>query len=392
MFQTVMKCLLLIGIGLIPATGSGAQPKPSASPNVAQNAADPSAEWAKLVSAARSEGKVELILSGQMPRKLRTLMPKFQEKYGIKVNYQTGSGRAHAARILAERKRDIFSVDVWMGGSGTARVILVPNNMLAPIDTMLVDPEVANPARWYKGRHHYSDTERRYIFAWGAAPLNTVSYNTKLVDPKQIQSFADLLDPKWKGKIVSLSPASRGSGATSVAMYLNPKIGEKWFKRWINEMDVKFVRDARQGAEWLALGRFAIGVFGISTQALQMEEQGFPVKAHLGHGLKEGDALSSSAANIMAFDRAPNPNAMKLFVNWVLSQETQTMFINHVKRMDSLRNDVPNDGIPPQYRIDPKEDYYLGFEDPVYQKKYRGILKRLRRMIKKSGSAKSEAK
>jgi iron(III) transport system substrate-binding protein len=256
----------------------------------------------------------------------------------------------------------------------------------------LLDPEVANPARWYQGRHHYSDTERRYIFAWGGAPLNTVSYNTKLVDPKEIQSFADLLDPKWKGKIVSLSPADRGSGATSAAMYLNPKIGEKWFKRWIEEMDVLFVRDARQGAEWLALGRFAIGVFGISTQALQLQEQGFPVKAHLGHRLKEGDALSSSAANIMAFDGAPNPNAMKLFVNWVLSKETQSMFIKHVKRMDSLRTDVSNADIPPQYRIDPKEAYYLGFEDPVYQKEYRGILKRLRRMISKSGGKKIKVK
>jgi iron(III) transport system substrate-binding protein len=256
--------------------------------------------------------------------------------------------------------------------------------MLARIDKLLLDPEVANPARWYKGRHHYADQERRYILAWGASPLNTVSYNTKLVDPSEIQSYSDLLNPKWKGKMVSLSPGFRGSGASSAAMYLIPKIGEKWFRRWITEMDVTFVGDARQGAEWLALGRFSIGVFGISTQAQQLQDQGFPVKAHLGHRLGEGSALTASAANIMAFDRAPNPNAMKLFINWVLSRETQAMFIKHVKRSDSLRVDVPNDTIPPQYRIDQKEDYYVAFEDPVYMKRYRGILKNLRKMAKEA--------
>ncbi len=392
MFRRLVSLGAWAGLALAPAIALGADAPATAATKSAQTAEAASAEWKALVRAAKREGKVEVILSGQMPRQLRTLMPAFEKKYGIKVNYQTGSGRAHAARILAERRRGIYTVDVWMGGSGTARVVLVPNGMLARIDKLLIDPEVANPARWFKGRHRYADPERRYILAWGASPLNTVSYNTKLVDPKEIRSYADLLDPKWKGKMVSLSPGFRGSGASSAPMFLNPKIGETWFRRWASEMDVTIVGDARQGAEWLAVGRFAIGVFGISTQARQLQEQGFPVRAHLGHGMKEGGALTSSAANIMAFDHAPNPKAMQLFVNWALSREAQLMFINHVKRSDSLRTDVPNEGIPPQYRIDPKEDYYIAFEDPEYSKRYRGILKKLRSIIKEAGHKAPEGK
>jgi ABC-type Fe3+ transport system substrate-binding protein len=385
MYRKFVLPSALAAFFLLPGIADGAEGTPGAPAAATQTAAAMPAEWKKLVRAAKREGKVEVILSGQMPRKLRKLMPEFQKKYGIKVNYQTGSGRAHSARILAERRRGIYSIDAWMGGSGTARVVLMPNKVLARIDKLLLDPEVANPARWYKGAHPYSDIQRRYIFTWGAAPANTVSFNTKLVKPGEIRSFADLLDPKWKGKMVALSPGYRGTGATSVPMFLNPKIGETWFRRWANDMDVTIVGDARQGAEWLALGRFAIGVFGLSTQAQQLQDQGFPIKAHLGHGMREGAVLSASAANIMAIDQAPNPNAMQLFVNWALSREAQSMFIKHAKRSDSLRVDVPNDVIPPQYRIDPKEKYYVSFQDPVYAKRYKGVLKTLRKIMKEAG-------
>ena len=76
--------------------------------------------------------------------------------------------------------------------------------------------------------------------------------------PEQIKSYWDILDPKWKGKIVARSPARRGAAASSVPMLLDPKIGKKWFERWANEMDVTIVRDSRQAVERLALGRFGI--------------------------------------------------------------------------------------------------------------------------------------
>ena len=80
-------------------------------------------------------------------------------------------------------------------------------------------------------------------------------------------------------------------------------------------MDVKFVRDSRQGAEWVAAGRYAIGMFGMSTQAKALEDQGFPIQAYLPHPMAEGQVLSASAANIYAIKNPPNPNARTLFIN-----------------------------------------------------------------------------
>lgn len=349
-----------------------------------------SAEWDALVKAAKKEGKVELILGGQMPRKLRTAVPAFTKKYGIKVNYQTGSSRKHAARIRAERRSGRFTADVWIGGANSGLSLLLPNGVLTRLDTLLIDPEVKNPKRWYQGKLHWVDPKGQYILAWGASPSYTIAINTNLVKPEEIQSYWDLLKPKWKGKIVARSPARQGAAASSVPMLLNPKIGKKWFERWANETDVTIVRDSRQAVEWLALGRFAIGMFGLGTPAEEMQKQGFPILPYLPHVLKEGETLSSSAANIMAVDRPPDPAAQKLFINWALSKEAQTLFIKTGKTSDSLRMDVPEDAVAPQYRIRPDREYYVGFSDPRFINNQRKQLKILRKIMKKARKKKKK--
>lgn len=343
-----------------------------------------SAEWDALVKAAQMEGAVEVILGGQMPRKLRTAMPAFTKKYGIKVNFQTGSSRKHAARIRAERRSGRYTADVWIGGANSGLSLLLPNGVLRRLDTLLVDPSVKDPKNWYQNKLHWVDPQGQHILAWGASPSYTIAINTNLVKPDQIKSYWDVLDPKWKGKIVARSPARQGAAASSVPMLLNPKVGEKWFKKLANEMDVTFVRDSRQAVEWLALGRFAIGMFGLGTPAEEMQKQGFPILPYLPHILAEGETLSSSAANIMAVDKPPHPNAQKLFINWALSKDTQTLFIKTGKTSDSLRMDVPKDAVEPQYRIRPDREYYVGFSDPSFINNQRKHLKTLRRIIKKA--------
>jgi iron(III) transport system substrate-binding protein len=368
---------------LAPVAAYGMEETPGAGSTHA--AAKPSAEWDALVKAAKAEGQVEVILSGQVPQRLRKGMPEFEKKYGIKVNFQSGGGSAHAQRILAERSIGRYTLDVWLGGANTALVQLLPNKALAPFPELLIDPEVKDTSKWYRGKHHYTDPEGRYIFAWGASPTYNIAYNTKLVDPNEIKSYADILNPKWKGKIVSWSPAAQGTGASSVPMFLNPKIGEQWFRHWANDMKVTIVTDSRQGAEWVALGRFAIGMFGLNTQAEALKDQGFPIRDYLPHPMAEGVVLSASAANLMAMANAPHPHAMQLFVNWALSQEAQALFVRLSEKTDSLRTDVPNDMLEPQYRIDPNVDYQVAFSDPVYIDKQDEILAKLRKIMQDAG-------
>ena len=344
-----------------------------------------SAEWKALVRAAKREGKVEVNLGGQMPRKLRAVMPAFTKKYGIKVNFKTGGSRGHRARMFAERKMGRYVVDVWIGGANGALARIYPKKLLVSLPELLLDPEVTNPKRWYKGKLHYTDPDKRFIFTWGASPSYTVSFNTKMVKVGEIKSYNDLLNPKWKGKIVSWMPYRTGTAASTVPMFLNPNLGEKWFRRWATEMDVTIVRDSRQGAEWVALGRYAIGMFGLSTQAKSLADQGFPIQSYLPYPMAEGEVLSASAANLYAIKDPPNPNARTLFINWALSKEAQTLFIKTGQTTDSLREDVDNKIIAAQYRIRSDRKYYVPFEDPAYVANNRMIMKKLKKIMKDAG-------
>jgi ABC-type Fe3+ transport system substrate-binding protein len=103
------------------------------------------------------------------------------------------------------------------------------------------------------------------------------------------------------------------------------------------------------------------------------------------HPMAEGEVLSASAANIMVMEHAPNPNAAKLFVNWALSQEGQTMFVKISEKMDSLRTDVPKDILEPQYRIDPNGDYLVAFSNAEYVDRQDEILLKLKKIMQDAG-------
>ena len=182
------------------------------------HAAESPAQLQELIKAAQKEGQVEVLLSGQVPLLLRPLMPEFEKKYGIRVNFQTGGGDQNGQRILAERRVGRYTLDVWLGGANTALAQLLPNHALVPIPELLVDPDVTDLSKWYKGRHYYVDVDQRYIFAFGAQPGQTISFNTNMVKESEIKSFHDLLDPKWKGKMVSWNPSLEGAAATCVGM------------------------------------------------------------------------------------------------------------------------------------------------------------------------------
>lgn len=370
----------LAPFGLVLAALLGGQGQPAAQ--------EASAEWQALVKAAKAEGKVQVILSGQVPLLLRQAMPEFEKKYGIKVEFQTGGGAQHIQRIRAERQLGRYTVDVWMGGVQPPLGTLYQTKELDPIDELLMDADVKDKTKWYRGTHHYCDPEGRYILAWGASPSHVVIYNTNLVKPEEIRSYADLLDPKWSGKIVTWVPQAAGATGTSIPMLLNPKLGEPWFRKW-SKQNLTIVKDARQGAEWVAVGKFSIGMFGLGTQARDLSKQGFPIREFLPHPIAEGESLSSSAANIMVLKNPPNPNARKLFVNWALSKEAQALFIKYGQRIDSLRTDVPNDVIEAHYRIMPNAQYYATFSrnSPEYAdaKVQADAIEKLRAIMREAG-------
>ncbi|MCH8973521.1 MAG: extracellular solute-binding protein [Chloroflexi bacterium] len=360
-----------------PTSPPGAEePVPTATPDAA---AVFQAEWDELIKAAQEEGEVVLVLGGSAGRNFRPVAEFWQDKFGIEAIVSTGSGSEQANRILAERSTGIYLVDVlWVGGT-SANTRMVPANALVPIADVFIHPEVTDLSLWYQGQHWYADEPQQFVFTFAAdaAPQNmAMRYNTDLVTQEDLDGFNsvfDYLDPKWKGKIVSLSPLTGGAGGTYFEAYVHPDIGPSWIDGFFSpDLDVTFTEDFRFIVDGVGRGKFAMGVaIGSAGRDLDaLRDAGGPV-ARLAKDFKEGGVVSGtgSSDNMMVPTNQPHPNATKLFVNWFLSQEGQTMMhtLSEQESDPTLRLDVTDWGTT--RTIDRRiegQDYFFFTADPVY--------------------------
>jgi ABC-type Fe3+ transport system substrate-binding protein len=83
--------------------------------------------------------------------------------------------------------------------------------------------------------------------------------------------------------------------------------------------------------------------------------------------MKEGMGIASSGGNLGLANQAPHRNAAKVFVNWLLSREgqitVQTSYAKAGNPVNSLRIDIPKEGIPPADRLR-EEVNYIEVETP----------------------------
>lgn len=303
------------------------------------------AEWEKTLEAAKKEGQLSIYISGYEEN-----LPDFQKEYPeIKVSPITGRGSQVGQRLLAERRADKFLADVVSAGGVTTYQQLFPAKVFDPIKPALLLPEINDPTKWYQGRHHYADPENQYIFSYvGTATYGSVSYNTKLVDVKDFKSYWDLLNPKWKGKIISRDVRVPGPGSGNARLfYYLPDVGPSFIRKLYGEMDTTLFRDYRQGSDWLAVGKAAICFF---CEVDVSKQQGLPVETFGPGVFKEGAGLVQQFGTLGLVNRAPHPNAAKVFINWLLSRKGQIALQKNMLKTenptDSLRIDIPKDEIP----------------------------------------------
>jgi len=326
------------------------------------------AEWDRTVRAAEQEGQVTVSI-GNYGAVIEAGV--FQKAYPkIKVNYLTGAGTDLTARITAERRAGKFLLDVYNGGGLSLYQALYMGKMLDPIKPALILPEVLDATKWWEGKLKFADKEGEYIFVYegNVAAGAGAGYNTQLVDPREYKTYWDFLNPKLKGKIVSSDIRKvRGAGIPWQFLYYHPELGPKYLRRLFGEMDVTMTADFRQAVDWLATGKFPIVLPIQGGQIYKAKNQGLPVEQFDPFHFKEGVNLSSAFGSLALMNRAPHPNAAKVFINWLLSREGQTLFQRVISIPGDARNsrriDVPKDHVPADEQRRDKMTYF-DTEDP----------------------------
>jgi iron(III) transport system substrate-binding protein len=222
---------------------------------------------------------------------------------------------------------------------------MLPAGAFDPLEPALIFPDVKDPKTWRGGGLEFLDPNRTFM-VMTPFQRGIIFYNPKLVNAKEFKSYKDLLDPKWKGKLVMDDPRRAGPGqATFTFFYLHPDLGVD-FIRGLGKQQITILKDYAQEIDAVGQGRYPVLIGAADFVAVARAKQGIPIAIVDTRQLKEGGDVSPANGCLALFNKAPHPNAARIYINWLLSKEGQTVFAR-ANGYVSARLDVPSDHAEP---------------------------------------------
>src|SRR5439155_24635147 len=150
------------------------------------------------------------------------LVEAFEEAFpGITVDHLAeSSASVWIERVRQERQAQTYSFDLAFVLASKALAEGAPAGFWAPSKPLLFRPDVLDDRVWRDStQDRFLDADGNLCFGWEYQVFHAYAINTQLVQQGEIRMVDDLLDPKWKGRILSFDPRG-GSGlifAASVA-------------------------------------------------------------------------------------------------------------------------------------------------------------------------------
>jgi iron(III) transport system substrate-binding protein len=307
-----------------------------------------------LIAAARKEGKVSWYTAMDIPVAER-LAKTFEARYsGISVRVErTGSERLFQ-RLGQEYGSNIRAADVVNSADAAHFITWKRNGWLEPY----LPEDVARhfPAQ-YRDPDGFHITTRIWLCSLG--------YNTNLVKPADApKSFADLLDPKWTGKMIKAHPAYSGTIMTATFAIVRD-LGWDYLEK-LAKQRIMQVQSSTDPPKKLALGERAVMADGNDYNLIQLKESGQPVEVVYP---SEGTPIITGPSGL--FKAAPNPNAARLFHNWLHTVEGQQVLVDFARQFSAHAQSKEKPGRTPLKEIKLMKDDPAGVEKSAEEIKRR---------------------
>jgi iron(III) transport system substrate-binding protein len=300
-------------------------------------------EWNATLAAAKKEGKV-VVQGSPDPVMRNELIPKFMARFGIPVEFIAGRASEIVARVRTERSAGVYSMDMYLSGPDTTANSLYGEKLIDPLKPLLILPEVVDGSKWKRGKILFLDPEEKYVVRPFSSVANLLFINTDHVKREEIRSVKDLLNPKWKGKISSEDPTSTGSGANLAARFYQ-EMGEDFVKKLYIEQKPVSTRDRRQFTDWLARGTYPICLNCREDDVRPLVKEGFKLlEIYELNDMRP--TINGSPWMMTLANKAPHPNAARIFANWLLSKEGLEIYSRGYGAV-TLRNDVDESFLNP---------------------------------------------
>jgi iron(III) transport system substrate-binding protein len=268
-----------------------------------------------LIDAATKEGKLAFYTAMDLPV-AETFARAFEKKYaGIAVRVERSGAERVFQRIAQEQASNINAVDVVNTADAAHIIAWKRNGWLGAY----VPEDIA---RYFPPQYHDPDglsgLTRMYVSSLG--------YNTNLVKPEDApKSFADLLDPKWIGKLVKGHPAYSGTIMTATFQIVR-EFGWGYLEK-LSKQRVMQVQSSTDPPKKLALGERAVMADGNEYNLIQLKERGQPVEV-----IYPSEGSPTITGPTAIFKTAPNPNAARLFQSYLHSREGQQLLVDFARQ------------------------------------------------------------
>jgi iron(III) transport system substrate-binding protein len=302
------KVIGLLALSVVlSACGGGAPPTPTQAPAAQQSASGITQD---LQDAARKEGSVVWYTSVETSV-AEEVARKFEATYsGIKVEVnRTGSERV-MQRVMQEAQANVKAVDVIHTSDAGNFVDLKNGNLLIKY----------TPGSVAKYADQFKDKDG-YYFAWRSS-MSVPAYNPQVIKAEDApKTWQDLLDPKWKSKMVSAHPGYSGTIVTWAAAMTDLYKTEYFDK--LAKQDVMLVQSAQDPVTKVTTGERPLAINGTDYSYFNDKQKGNPVEPIYP---TDGVPLVTSPSAIAS--AAPHPNAAKLFTEWLFDLDAQQTLVN----------------------------------------------------------------
>ena len=264
-----------------------------------------------LVAAATKEGQVTWYTSADL-QLAEKVGKAFEQKFsGIRARVERAGGERIFSRVAQEYAAGLHVPDAVSTGDAAQFIAWKRSGLLAayvPDDVVKHIP----------GEHRDPDGH----YATVRSSLCVMAYNTQLVNSAEApKSFADLLDPKWKGKIVKAHPSYSGTIMTSTYQMVR-ELGWTYLEK-LAQQQLLQIQSATDTPKKVVLGERPVMADGNESNVLLLKEAGQPIEV-----VYPAEGTPSIVQPSAIFKAAPHPNAARLFQNYLFTVEGQELFVN----------------------------------------------------------------
>lgn len=324
-----------------PPASMPASPSALTKPPIAQDDT-----WARVVAEAKKEGRATLytfLFTGDVGKQVSRA---FEDRYGIKLEFVTGIGTILIERIKAEQRAGRFIADT-LDTAVSLVAIAKEDGLTASMGEL---PALADKDIWALSSPR-ADPEGHII---GIRPTTLPFWvNTAAVKAgEEPRSYRDLVDTRWGGGKLGLS--SPVTAPNSIWIYLttrkNGSLDDDYWRR-LGRQELRLAPSVRETPSWLARGEIAASFVDADSSMAPYVKEGAPLKAI---EMAEGVLVAPQSVSIALAKNGPHPNAARVFTNWYLGREGQSLYAQAVGGYYPLRKDTP-DIRPPALRVEIKK-------------------------------------